>query len=297
MHELVLRVSERLVEPVSDALADELGALSVSVEDADATGGAEQALFGEPGLPPRAGWQCSTVRALFSDDMAATDAAMLLLAQDWAVDVHVQAQLPVPDEDWVRVTQSQFTPVEITPTFWVVPSWHAAPSGARHVIQLDPGLAFGTGTHPTTRMCLRWIARHARSWPRVLDYGCGSGILAVGAALFGARLVDAVDIDAAAVAVTQANAASNHVVVHAGAPDLARGHYDLVLANILAKPLTLLAPLLASHLAPGAPLVLAGILQRQAGELQHAYAPFCALEISDQEEGWILMSGVARGTS
>ncbi|MDH4060952.1 MAG: 50S ribosomal protein L11 methyltransferase [Aquincola sp.] len=298
MQELVLRVAERLVEPVSDALADELGALAVSVEDADAAGGAEQALFGEPDLPPqRAAWQRSTVRALFTDDVAATEAATLLLAQDWAVDVHVQAQQPVPDEDWVRVTQSQFTPVEITPTFWVVPSWHAAPAAATHVIRLDPGLAFGTGTHPTTRMCLRWIARHARSWPRVLDYGCGSGILAVGSALFGARAIDAVDIDAAAVLATQANAASNDVTVRAGAPDLARGHYDLVLANILAKPLTLLAPLLASRLAPSASLVLAGILQRQADGLHRAYAPFCALEVSDQEEGWILMTGIAGGAS
>jgi ribosomal protein L11 methyltransferase len=299
MQELVLRVSETLVEPVSDALANELGALAVSVEDAQADSDAEQAIFGEPGMPaPRMGWSQSTVRALFDTTTQATDAATLLLAQDWAADrVHVQSLVAVPDADWVRITQSQFSPVEITPTFWIVPSWHEAPAAARQAIRLDPGLAFGTGTHPTTRMCLRWIAHHARSWPRVLDYGCGSGILAIGAALHGAQTIDAVDIDVAAVESTRANAQANGVVLNAALPHAARGAYGLVLANILAKPLTLLASLLAGHLAGGASLVLAGILERQADELRQAYARWCALDVADIEDGWILMTateGAAR---
>ena len=295
MHELVLRVGEALVEAVSDALGDELGALAVSVEDADADSDTEQALFGEPGLPaPRGAWRQSTVRALFDDDTAATDAATLLLAQDWATDVHVQALQAVPDEDWVRLTQAQFTPVEITPTFWIVPSWHEAPAAAERVIRLDPGLAFGTGTHPTTRMCLRWLAHHAAPWPRVLDYGCGSGILAIGAALHGARAIDAVDIDPAAVEATRANAQANGVALRAALPDAAQGRYDLVLANILAQPLKLLAPLLTGHLAPRAPLVLAGILERQADELRAAYAPWCTIDVADREDGWVLMTGAAR---
>jgi ribosomal protein L11 methyltransferase len=295
MHELVLRVGEALVEAVSDALGDELGALAVSVEDADADSDTEQALFGEPGLPaPRGAWRQSTVRALFDDDTAATDAATLLLAQDWATDVHVQALQAVPDEDWVRLTQAQFAPVEITPTFWIVPSWHEAPAAAERVIRLDPGLAFGTGTHPTTRMCLRWLARHAAPWPRVLDYGCGSGILAIGAALHGARAIDAVDIDPAAVEATRANAQANGVALRAALPDAAQGRYDLVLANILAQPLKLLAPLLTGHLAPRAPLVLAGILERQADELRAAYAPWCTIDVADREDGWVLMTGAAR---
>ena len=294
MHELVLRVGESLVDPVSDALGDELGALSVSVEDADAGSDVEQALFGEPGMPaPRGAWQQSTVRALFPDEMAATEAATLLLSQDWTVGVHVNALQVVPDEDWVRVTQAQFAPVPVTPKFWIVPSWHAVPAAAERVIRLDPGLAFGTGTHPTTRMCLRWIATQARAWPRVLDYGCGSGILAIGAALHGAREIDAVDIDAAAVEATRANALANGVTLRAGLPDVAAGAYDLVLANILAQPLKLLAPLLAGHLADGAPLVLAGILERQADEIRAAYAPWCDLSVSDSEDGWILMTGRA----
>ena len=291
MHELVLLVGESLVEPVSDALGDELGALAVSVEDADADSAAEQAMFGEPGLPaPRGAWAQSTVRALFADDGLATEAATLLLAQDWGGEIHVRSLQSVPDEDWVRLTQAQFAPVPITPAFWIVPSWHQPPAGAERVIRLDPGLAFGTGTHPTTRMCLRWIARHAQPWPRVLDYGCGSGILAIAAALHGAAAVDAVDIDPAAIESTRANARANGVALRAALPDAAQGRYDLVLANILAQPLKLLAPLLAGHAAPGAPVVLSGILERQAGELQTAYAPWCALEVADREDGWILMT-------
>lgn len=292
MVELMLLAPEDAVETVSDVLSFELGALSVSVEDADADTGDEQALFGEPGMPaPRGGWRRSVLRALFAGEAEATEAATLLLSQDWAADVHVQAMAEVAEQDWVRLTQSQFAPVPVTETFWIVPSWHDAPAAATSVIRLDPGLAFGTGTHPTTRMCLRWIARHARPWPRVLDYGCGSGILAIGAALFGATGIDAVDIDPAAVTSTQANARANGVALNAGLPELASGAYPLVLANILATPLKLLAPLLCGHLAPGGHLVLAGILERQADELKDAYAPWVALDVTDRDDGWTLMTG------
>lgn len=300
MIELLLVVPEELVEPVSDGLMDELGALSVSVEDADAGSDAERALFGEPGMPPpSAGWQRSIVKALFDTEEQATEAATVLLAQEWAGDqIKLQAMQPVVEQDWVRLTQSQFAPVEITPTFWIVPTWHEPPAAARQVMRLDPGLAFGTGTHPTTRMCLRWIARHAPAapapWERVLDYGCGSGILAIGAALHGARGIDAVDIDESAVQSTRDNAAANGVIVNAGLPDAAHGQYPLVLANILATPLKLLAPLLCGHVAPGGHLVLAGILERQADELKQAYAPWCALEVSDAEDGWILMTATLK---
>lgn len=296
MFELSLGVREAAVDAVSDALIDELDARSVSVEDADAGTDAERALFDEPGMPaPAGGWQRSVVKALFDTEAAATGAATLLLAQDWAAGVHVLSVAPVEDRDWVRLTQSQFAPVAITADFWIVPSWHAPPAAATRVIRLDPGLAFGTGTHPTTRMCLRWTAAHAATasgrWQRVLDYGCGSGILAIGAALHGARGVDAVDIDPAAVASTRANAEANGVAVRAGPPELAGGVYPLVFANILATPLKLLAPLLCGHVAAGGDLVLAGILERQAGELQAAYAPWLALDVADCDDGWILLHG------
>jgi ribosomal protein L11 methyltransferase len=261
MHELVLRADENLVEPVSDVLMNELDALSVSVEDADIDTAVEQPLFGEPGMPaPRAAWAHSTVRALFADETQATAAATLLLAQIWAAEVHVQALQAVPDTDWVRLTQAQFAPVQITPSFWVVPSWHEAPAAAAKVIRLDPGLAFGT-------------------------------ILAIAAGLHGAAQIDAVDIDMAAVEAARANALANSVTLNAATPDAAQGRYDLVLANILAKPLTLLAPLLSTHVASGGYLVLAGILERQVDELRAAYGPWLLLEVQDCEDGWVLMAG------
>lgn len=290
LFELALVCREADVEIVSDALM-EIDALAVSVEDADADTEAEHALFGEPGMPaPKAGWERSVVKALFPAEPDATEAATLILAQDWAADVHVQAIQGVPEQDWVRLTQSQFAPVEITPEFWIVPSWHEAPPQAQRVMRLDPGLAFGTGTHPTTRMCLRWIATHTQPWPRVLDYGCGSGILGIGAALHGAQGIDAVDIDPAAITSSRDNAAANGVALNTGLPELAQGSYPLVIANILATPLKLLAPLLCAHVAPGGSLILAGILSRQADELKAAYAPWLALEVSDEEDGWILMT-------
>ena len=295
MVELLLLCPQDEAELVSDALMDELGALSASVEDADADTDAERALFGEPGMPaPRGGWDRSIVKALFDSAEAADEAASTLLAQDWATAVQLQSITEVIDQDWVRLTQSQFAPVPVTPTFWVVPSWHDTPADAQKVIRLDPGMAFGTGTHPTTRMCLRWIAQqapqHHTQWSRVLDYGCGSGILAIGAALHGARGVDAVDIDPAAVQATLDNAQANGVALQAGLPERAQGSYPLVLANILATPLKLLAPLLCGHVPAGGHLVLAGILERQADELIEAYSPWLTLQVSDAEDGWILMT-------
>ena len=306
MFELILLVPESGVEAVSDAL-DALDALSVSVEDADAQTDHEQALFGEPGMPPpKAGWNRSRVVSLFLTEALARDAAELLDSQDFFVNCAVTAIQNVPDQDWVRLTQSQFAPVEITPEFWIVPTWHEPPARAVQTIRLDPGLAFGTGTHPTTRMCLKWIASQSassdvrnttagassqwRGFGRVLDYGCGSGILAMGAAKFGAVDIDAVDIDEAAVQSTRANAGANHISLNAGMPDKASGQYQTVLANILATPLKVLAPLLCAHVADGGHLVLAGILDRQADELKAAYAPWCALEVADSLDGWILMT-------
>ena len=294
MFELNLLCPEERVETVSDAL-DALEALSVSVEDADAHTDAEQALFGEPGMPaPREGWQRSRITALFPTQEAAEEARQLLQAQDFFEGCIVQGVSVVQEQDWVRLTQSQFAPVDITPDFWIVPTWHEMPAAARRSIRLDPGLAFGTGTHPTTRMCLRWIAKHGdaagQALGRVLDYGCGSGILAIGAAKFGATEIDAVDIDTAAVESTRQNAQANGVQVNAGLPERAQGQYQTVLANILATPLKVLAPLLSGHVAQGGHLVLAGILERQAQELQETYAPWLALEVADSEDGWILMT-------
>jgi ribosomal protein L11 methyltransferase len=296
MVELLLLVPQDCVERASDALMHELDAFSVSIEDADAETGTEQAIFGEPGMPlSEAAWPRCSLRALYATEEAATDAVTHLLAQNWAGGVRVDSMRPVVDQDWVRLTQSQFEPVSITPEFWIVPSWHEPPAAATCTIRLDPGLAFGTGTHPTTRMCLRWIARRSREvdrpWARVLDYGCGSGVLSIAAAMHGARAVDAVDIDPAAVGATRDNAHANGVSVHAGLPESATGTYAVVLANILANPLQLLAPLLCRHVAvDGGELVLAGILERQADDLRAAFEPWLNLRVSDVDDGWILMT-------
>ncbi|MFZ4552721.1 MAG: 50S ribosomal protein L11 methyltransferase [Aquabacterium sp.] len=305
MFELTLLAKEAEVEVLSDALM-EIDALSVSVEDADADTEHEEALWGEPGMPvAREAWQRSTIKSLFPSEAEALEAATLILAQDWAGDIHIQGIQPVDEQDWVRLTQSQFQPVPITDSFYIVPTWHEVPAAAKTVMRLDPGLAFGTGTHPTTRMCLKWIAQNSAAYQgqRVLDYGCGSGILAIGAALHGSGEVDAVDIDPAAVDATHANAEANlahlrnaqgKLPINAGLPDLvgeAQATYPVVLANILATPLKMLAPLLAGHVAAGGHLVLAGILARQEQELKDAYAEVgLQLQVANAEEGWILMT-------
>ena len=287
MHELSLLCPQDQVELVADAL-EALQAQSVSVEDADARTDSEQALFGEPGMvPEQIGWRRSDIKALFDDKELAETAATLLQAQDFFANCAVVSIAPLEQQDWVRLTQSQFEPVPICPDFWIVPTWHELPPAARHVIRLDPGLAFGTGTHPTTRMCLQWIAEGRGRLPlgRVLDYGCGSGILAIAAAKYGAAQIDAVDIDPAAVQSAMDNARANAVSIRCGLPDMAQGLYTTVLANILSTPLKVLAPLLCAFLEPGARLVLSGILERQAQELRGAYAPFIQLEVAASQDG------------
>ncbi len=299
MFELSLHCPQAQVEALADLLAS-LDAQSVSIEDADARTDAEQALFGEPGLEPeQIGWSRSRVTALFASEALAWSAARNLMVSSGLPGCEIEAVTPVPQHDWVRLTQAQFAPVLISPGFWIVPTWHDPPAGARQVIRLDPGLAFGTGTHPTTRMCLQWIAHRSggQALGRVLDYGCGSGILAIAAAMHGALRVDAVDIDPVAVQAAGRNAVANGVDINCALPDMASGQYETVLANILATPLKVLAPLLSARLAPGGHLVLAGILERQADELARAYAPGLQLEIAASQEGWILMIAARQATT
>lgn len=292
--EVTLPVSEAQADLLSDALM-ELGALSVSVEDRFGDTAQEQALYGEPGMPsPKGAWAQSLLRVLFADEAQADAALAALLAEDILPDLQEVQQSTVEDQDWVRLTQSQFQPVSIADALWIVPSWHEPPEVAAAIIRLDPGLAFGTGTHPTTRLCLEWLARQTPSQLSVLDYGCGSGILAIAAAKFGAGPVVGVDIDPDAVLATEANAAANDVTVQAGLPDkVADAQFDIVVANILSAPLKLLAPAIAAHVKPGGWLVLSGILDRQAEELIAAYAPYCALHIDKTLDGWVCLAGRA----
>jgi len=300
MHALTLLVPADSVDSVCDALAEDLDALSTSVEDADAGSAAEEPVFDEPGVAATAVWRRARVSALFADETAATAAATALAAALGDDGVRVVAIAEVADHDWVRLTQAQFGPSEVSPGFWIVPTWSPVPANAQQVIRLDPGRAFGTGSHPTTRMCLRWIAGNGSvtgvAWPRALDYGTGSGVLAIAASRFGAAQVDAVDIDPAAVEATEANARANGVAVRAGPPDSIAGAYSLVVANILAAPLKLLAPLLCALVADGGALVLSGILSRQAEELIAAYSGSIERVVVDEDDGWILMVGERRST-
>ena len=298
--EVIIPADDTQATVLSDALMDH-GALSVTVEDQEAGTTTEQALFGEPGMPtPREAWQHNLVRALFDAEADADSALLALLGDGLLTDLRGVQQVEIPEQDWVRLTQSQFKPVCIDNRMWIVPSWHSAPDGAQLVIQLDPGLAFGTGTHPTTQVCLSWLVQHAPlAGLDVLDYGCGSGILAIAAARLGAQSVSAVDIDPAAVNCCLTNAANNGVALAhcCHADELPAHHVDVVLANILAAPLRLLAPMLAARAKPGGWLVLSGILRRQADELITVYAPYAHLQMQAERDGWVCLAGTTHVTS
>lgn len=302
MRELVLNCPEAEAEPFSDALL-EAGVLAVSVEDADSDTSHETPLFGEPGLEPTVqAWRNNRVVALLPDGL---DPRQLLeqvnSASGFSVNDADWYLRDVPDEDWVRLTQSQFGPIQVGERIWIIPSWHAGdpdlpspePGDSDVVrIELDPGLAFGTGSHPTTHLCLEWLARCLPKGSTVLDYGCGSGILAIAAAMLGAGRVDAVDIDEQAVQSTRYNARNNQVEVHAWLPDgLQEGCFDVVVANILSNPLKVLAPMLANRVAPGGRLVLSGVLERQADEVAAAYRPWLELEVWKALDGWVCLAG------
>jgi ribosomal protein L11 methyltransferase len=297
MRELVLLCPGSLAEPLSDALL-EAGALSVSVEDADLDTEDEQPLFGEPGSEPNTqAWAHNRLIVLLADG---TDPAQLLLMA--RQDIDSTAELPwhlrdVPDADWVRLTQSQFGPIQVGAHILIVPSWHADQMPAKTepgciAIQLDPGLAFGTGSHPTTHLCLEWLAKELPRTATVLDYGCGSGILAIAAAMLGSGLVTGVDIDDQAVQATRDNALANRVTIQAMLPDaLAEGQFAVVVANILSNPLKVLAPMLSGRVRSGGSLVLSGVLERQAQEVAQAYAPWLPLAVWQARDGWVCLAG------
>lgn len=294
--EIVIEVFRQDAESLSDALMDE-GALSVSIEDADVGTDAERPLFGEPGMEPDAtAWDRSHVIALVSAD--ATPAAIVNNA---AAAIGL-AQAPsyylrdVAEQDWVTMTQSQFEPIPIGRRIWVVPSWHQAPDPSGLILELDPGSAFGTGSHPTTRLCMEWLETNLFPGSSVLDYGCGSGILAVLAAKLKAGLVIGVDIDPQAVESARQNNARNCTNAQFELPEAfiqTRGGsiFDVVVANILSGPLAIMAPMLCARVAPGGRLVLSGILAEQANDVITAYSPYISLSIVEAKEGWIALTG------
>lgn len=286
-----------LADPIGNALIA-AGAISVSVEDADAGTLDEQPLFGEPGSATEAGWKRNTVVALV--DASADDKSLMAEAMRAAGLITPPAYVSthVPEQDWVRLTQSQFDPIRISQRLWIVPTWHTAPDPNAHAIRLDPGLAFGTGSHPTTRMCLAWLDQYLAPDNTVLDFGCGSGILAIAAAILGARIVVATDIDQQALIATRDNAAANHSAITIYPPDrLPPATYSVVVANILTNPLRVLAPALSARVCEGGSLTLSGILESQAVEVISSYTPFIKLHVWRSEDGWVCLTGKRLRTS
>ncbi|HRL22506.1 MAG TPA: 50S ribosomal protein L11 methyltransferase [Alcaligenes sp.] len=302
MRELLLSCPEEQAEHLSDALL-EAGALSVSVEDADGDTEHEKPLFGEPGIEPEVlAWHHNRVVALLPEDMEPQDMVQLLGQAGVLDPAQVQWSVrDVPDADWVRLTQSQFGPIPVGERILIVPSWHkddvdlplVQEAGDGLVrIELDPGLAFGTGSHPTTHLCLDWLAHHVQPGQTVLDYGCGSGILAIAARKLGAGQTLGVDIDEQAVISTRYNAQVNQVQVQGLLPDqMPAGQTDLVVANILANPLRMLAPMLANRVKPGGHLVLSGIYDWQADEMIAVYSPYLPLKVWQIRDGWVCLAG------
>jgi ribosomal protein L11 methyltransferase len=278
----------------ADALMNS-GALSVDIADARAGTPAETPLYDEPGSAVTTAWPVSRLTVLFS---AATNlaAALAALAASGKV-LPPHETFSVPEQDWVRATQAQFTPLRITEALWIVPSWCEPIDPAAINLALDPGLAFGTGSHPTTRLCLRWLARELRAGETVLDYGCGSGILAIAACRLGAARVVGTDVDPQALSASRANALRNGVEAAFLTVDRLRGEripFDVVVANILANPLVLLAPALAQRVRSGGRIVLSGILDAQAAAVVTAYRRWFNIAVCDSDDGWVALAGARR---
>ena len=279
-------------DPLCDALMA-AGALSASIEDADAGTADERPQFGEPGSINSPGWDHSRVVALLEED---ADVPALLAEASAAIGLSEPLNYAVgtvADQNWVQLTQSQFDPIRVSERLWIVPSWHKSPDLAAINLILDPGMAFGTGSHPTTRLCLEWLERTVSPSCSVLDYGCGSGILAIAAARLGAGRVAGVDIDPQAVESARANAERNEVsALFADSAEPVAGEYDLVVANILSNPLRVLAPAICAHVRSGGCLALSGILREQAEEIIAIYAHWLPMEVADTREDWVCLSGV-----
>lgn len=291
---LKIQAGEETAEVLSDALM-ELGALSASIEDADAQTEDEHPIFGEPGEPPPGMWQHNVVSALFNDD-ANMQAIMKALYDSTGLSNLAYTVEAVAEQDWVRATQSQFDPIRIREDLWIVPSWHVAPNPDALNIVLDPGLAFGTGSHPTTHLCLAWLADHLKPGVSVLDYGCGSGILAIAAKRLGAGTVLGVDIDPQAMVASRYNAENNQAadISFVLPNDMPQFEADVVVANILSSPLKLLAPALAGHCRKGGRIALSGVLAEQAEEVSACYAAWFDMNVPIFMENWTLLTGTKR---
>lgn len=290
---LKIAAQDDTADLISDTLMD-LGALSAIIEDANAETLDEQPIFGEPGDPPPGIWQKNLVSALFNDDVN-VDTVMASLSNSTNISNLSYSTEHIAEQDWVRATQSQFDPIKITDNLWIVPTWHQAPNLDAINIVLDPGLAFGTGSHPTTHLCLQWLSEVVRPNLSVLDYGCGSGILAIAAKRLGAPIVVGTDIDAQAIIASEYNAEQNNVsATFVDASQFKSALFDIVIANILSSALSVLAPALAGACRSGGKIALSGILKEQAQDVAAIYAQWFEMDAPIFMDAWVLITGTRR---
>lgn len=290
---LKIAAKDNTADLISDTLMEQ-GALSAIIEDANADTLDEQPIFGEPGDPPPGIWQQNLVSALFDEGVDVKKIMADLERQTRLTALHYTTEV-IQEQDWVRATQSQFDPIKITDTLWIVPTWHSAPNADALNIVLDPGLAFGTGSHPTTHLCLAWLSQTVKNGNSVLDYGCGSGILAIAAKKLGAARVVGTDIDTQAILASVYNAEQNAVQANFfHANDYQSQEYDIVVANILSSALSVLAPALAKSCKSGGKIALSGILKEQAEAVSAIYAPWFTMQSPVYMDAWVLLTGTKK---
>ena len=297
---LTFRIESDQVDLISDRLLEQ-GALSVDVHDAEEGTNQEQPLFGEPDSPPDQFWQQAEVTVLLEENANVGEFVQKIAEITKSTELPKYQLTQVMEQDWVRLTQSQFEPIKISSRLWIVPSWHTPPDSLAINLRLDPGLAFGTGSHPTTHLCLTWLDKFLQPGDNVLDYGCGSGILAIAALKLGADRVTGVDIDPNAITASLDNARNNdcdpdRLLFTTSLSSLGNREADsatvtLVVANILANPLIMLAPILMQALRPGGHIVLSGILEAQAEDVMQVYSKWFDMHIAAKEQGWVLLAG------
>lgn len=288
-----IQANDQTADTISDALMA-LGALSASIEDAHADTAAEQAIFGEPGDPPPGIWQQNIVTAML-DESIEIEPLLQALQTETGIKQFAYTTETIEDQDWVRATQSQFDPIHITDKLWIVPTWHTSPNPDAINIILDPGLAFGTGSHPTTHLCLEWLTQQETQLNTVLDYGCGSGILSIAAKKLGAVKVVGVDIDDQAIIASRFNAEQNETdIAFFDANTFEHETFDIVVANILSSALMVLAPALAKYCKTGGKIALSGILEEQSDALVARYSEWFKMDAPKQEDAWILLTGVKK---
>ena len=295
-YEIVLEIKYEYTSNFSDALLS-AGAMSVTVEDADAGTNEEHPVFDEPDSQNNgATWSNSRITTLLSADTNPDNLVAYAATKSGLEQIPSYIVRTVEEKDWVSLTQSQFDPIPIGRNIWIVPSWHEIPSKNAIIIKMDPGLAFGTGSHPTTQLCIKWLEEYVKKEFFVLDYGCGSGILAIAASKLGAQHIEGVDIDSQAIVVAAENAKRNNCTISFYLPEdftmqNSGNKYNIVIANILSRPLQSLATTLTFHIAANGYIALSGILKQQANDVISAYAPYVKLSLWKQQEEWVLLTG------